>query len=179
MPYEEFWTWTDESGLGLFKMFILIFLLIGIWTILEMIAAHKRDLTDKRFCTISSIIILIYIVYLMMSFKAHWESFEVKWGERNYQDMTFKFGYMPKNPIKTSWDKFLYDRNCTDPHYYRKLKTPKDHKIYLENLYTGFFDQGGTIKEIKESNHNYIGSKEAYDLYRKQSIEVIIKKDEY
>jgi len=174
MPYEEFWTWTDESNIGVFKLFIFIFLLFGLWTLLEMIVANKRDLKDKKFCTISSILILIYVVYLMMSFKAHWESFEIKWGKRNYQDFTFKLGHFPENPIKTSWDQFLSDRDCINPHYRRNLNTPEDHKNYLNKLYFDFFDSGGTIQDIQESNHKYIGTEEAYDMYRKRGVDVII-----
>ncbi len=177
MPYEEFWTWKDESGVGLFKIFILIFSLFALWTILEIIIANKCGLEDKRFCTFSGILILIYVAYLMMSFKAHWETFEVKWGKRNYQDITFQFKPFPENPIKTSWDKYLSDRNCTDPHYSRNLNTPEDYKNYLNKLYFDFFDSGGTIKDIEESNSRYIGTKEAYDSYRNQGIEIIIHKE--
>lgn len=174
MPYEEFWTWTDESGVGIFKIFILIFLLFAIWATLEMIVAHKRDLKDKKFCTISSILILIYIVYLMMSFKAHWESFEVKWGKRNYQDITFQFTPFPEISSQTPWDKFLDKRDCIDPRYYRNLKTPEDHDNYYDKLILEFFESGGTIKDIQQSHFKYIGMEDIYEQYRKQGVEVII-----
>ena len=177
MPYEEFWTWTDDSGVGLFKVFIFIFVLFGLWAILEAIIAYKKDLKDKVFCIISSALIVIYVIYLLMSFKAHWESFEVKWGQRAYEDLTFQIGYMPENPIKTSWDKFLRDKECANPHYYQELLTPEDHDDYWNGLLLEFYNNGGTLEEVIKSNYNVKMATDAFDSYRKQGVEVIVTED--
>ncbi len=177
MPYEEFWTWTDEFGIGLFKIFIFIFFLYAFWAILEAIIAYKRDLKDKVFCTISSSLIVVYVIYLMLSFKVHWELFEVKWGQRDYQDISFTFGYMPEIRFQTSWDKFIRDNECRNPYYYRDLLTPKDHDDYWSGLLLEFYNNGGTLEEVIKSNYNVQMATDAFDSYRKQGVEIIVTED--
>lgn len=150
--YDEFWFSANYSQLELIRVFLIIFLLFALWIMAEIYSSFKSKTKDRKFCYITGSLLLIYIAYLLISFKAFYEYHEIKNNERKYENFTFQIYSMLPNPIKNSWDKFVWEKQCKNPDYYRNFRSPEDVEMYWENLLTEYLENGGTLEEFMQSN---------------------------
>ncbi len=110
-PLEKFWLAPNQVGIAPFYAFMVTFILLAIWATLEIIAANLSGYSDRWFCTATCSVVLLCIIAVMTTFRAQWEHYEVSWGIRSHQSLTFQVIYMPDEiKIDPGHEAFIHER---------------------------------------------------------------------
>ncbi len=147
-PLEEFWLAPDQLGLNPFRTFIVVFLLFGAWALAEMVSAQIGGYSDRWFCSSICFLVLVCVIAIMATFRMQWEYYEVKWGVRSHQDLTFQAFPMPDEVSIDPWGEFLAKKKCKAPHLFNDIDSEKNWK----KLEKEFIDGGGSFERMESSS---------------------------
>ena len=89
LPLERFWLAEAEVGLSPLEGCLLVFLLFGLWALVEIICAHINKLADRAFCTLVCVILILCVLAALATLRTQWEYHEVQRGEREQDNFTF------------------------------------------------------------------------------------------
>ncbi len=90
----------------------------------------------------------------MGTFKVQWEHYEIKWGLKNINNVTFKImdipdkADMPKNIFVNPLSDFYREKRCNDPDLFNN---PNIQEV-LDRLKQEFLDGGGEFARFKISS---------------------------
>ena len=87
---EIVWLSSNFPGLSLFTMFLTVFLLIGVWAIVELIRAFVLSYRDRFVCLLVTALVLFAVSSVVLISTAQYQSYQVIYGGRTYDEFTFK-----------------------------------------------------------------------------------------
>lgn len=139
-PLEAVWKPAAPLLDSPFWLFVSIFIMFGVWMLVEAISSHLNGAQDRWFCSWVGVCVLACIAATLMTFRAHWEYYEVKAGHRTVPELTFQLAQMGRERHIDPWHVFLRSKQCEDP---RILEDLTDEQ--WQTLRKAFVEQGGVF----------------------------------
>ncbi len=108
--YELFWFDSEATGASSLSQFYLIFILFGLWAVMELYSSIKLNHSDKIFCTITCLSVLVIIGFIQVMHNKEIDYFQHEFRLRSAKPLTFRLNTIPYIPFFSEWDKFKLDK---------------------------------------------------------------------
>lgn len=132
VPLERVWRPRGALLDSPFWLFFLAFILFGVWAVVEILASHSGKYRDRWFCFGVGLLAVACVVATLLTFRAHWEYYEVEWGNRTAPELTFQWGSMGSERSIDHWHEFLLSRQCDNPQLFERMSDAKWEALQKE-----------------------------------------------
>jgi hypothetical protein len=86
---EAVWFTSDDMGINIYVLFVAVFVLIGCWAISETLRAFVLHYQDRFLCLLITVLISLAVASVLIISRAQYESYQVIYGSRPYNDYNF------------------------------------------------------------------------------------------
>ena len=140
-PVEQLWLAERRLGFNPFTLFTLVFVLFGLWALLECVLVQVQRTAERWGDTTLCLLALVCVLAALAALRTQWEYSEVQWGQRHHKNITFALVEMPDRIKKNQWHNFLTELRCKDQDFFQKMDS-EEAWYHLENL---LLEQGASF----------------------------------
>ncbi len=147
LEFIEFWFYSEEVGASSLSQFYIIFLLFGLWAVIEIFVAIKLSFSDKKFCIIVCVSIIFSLVAVQKIFLEHSKFVKYDFYSRTSKPPNFRLNAIPEIQFFSEWDKFKLEKKLNNRDYFQCFD-----RQHWEKLKQEFVDAGGEFLKQELGN---------------------------